>query len=259
MIYNVNMKEIIYTISARGKSGEKPIMDFLKENFSSIPLNQIDSLFGFVERCTLYGGRPFVGRQLSDADVQAMYEHFIGVRIPMTNLFINEDEYKEFGWLFEKYHRVGNSLIVKEDTLARWIRRDYPQYKLEASMIKEIDTNDKITAALDLYDTVVLPMHLNTRYEFLEKIVEKNRVMLFANAGCAYNCPARICYRSISLMNKFENASDGRVENKIFRCSKFTKPRKELGMVDFNLERLSSLGFKRFKLLREIPGGITAF
>ena len=259
MSNSVTKQEIIYTISARGKDGEKPVMDFLKENFSTIPLNQIDSLFGFVERCTLYGGRPFVRRQLNDADVQTMYKHSIGVRIPMTNLFINEDEYKEYSWLFEKYHRIGNSIIVKEDTLARWIRRDYPHYNLEASMIKEIDTYDKITAALDLYDTVVLPMHLNTRYEFLEKIADKHRVMLFANAGCAYNCPARICYRTISLMNKLESASDGIVEKKIFRCSKSTRPRKELGMVDFNLERLSSLGFKRFKLLREIPGGITAF
>lgn len=252
-------KDIIYTVSARGKHGEKPVMDFLAENFSTIPLNQIDSLFGFVERCTLYGGRPFRGRQLSDADVQVLYKHSIGVRIPMTNLFINEDEYKEHGWLFEKYHRVGNSMIVKEDTLACWIRRDYPHYKLEASMIKEINSYEKITAALDLYDTVVLPMYLNTRYDFLDKIVQKDRVMLFANAGCAYNCPARICYRTISLMNKLDGTADRVIENSIFRCSKTTKPRKELGMIDFDLEKLSSLGFKRFKLLREIPGGITAF
>jgi hypothetical protein len=256
---SVTEQEIIYTISARGKDGNKPVMDFLKENFSTIPLNQIDSLFGFVERCTLYGGRPFRERQLSDEDIQTMYEHSIGVRIPMTNLFINEDEYKEYSWLFEKYHRVGNSVIVKEDTLARWIRRDYPHYKLEASMIKDIDTYEKITAMLDLYDTVVLPMHLNTRYDFLENIAEKSRVMLFANAGCAYNCPARICYRTISLLNKLEGAIDRVTLDRIFKCSKDTRPRKELGMIDFNLERLSSLGFKRFKLLREIPGGITAF
>ncbi|MBN1366037.1 MAG: hypothetical protein JW976_14615 [Syntrophaceae bacterium] len=254
-----NRKDIIYTISARGKHGEMPVMNFLARSFSTIPLNQIDSLFGFVERCTLYGGRPFVGRQLSDADIQALYKNSIGVRIPMTNLFISEDEYKEYSWLFEKYHRDGNSMIVKEDTLARWIRRDYPKYKLEASMIKEIDTYDKITAALDIYDMVVLPMHLNTRYDFLDKIAQKERVMLFANAGCAYNCPARICYRTISLMNKLEGTADRVLENSIFRCSKMTRPRKELGMVDFDLDKLSSLGFKRFKLLRERPEGITAF
>ncbi len=258
MIYDVDMTEVIYTVSARGKKGEQPVMDFLQEKFSDVPLNQIDSLFGFVERCTLYGGRPFIARQISDADVQAMYDHSIGLRIPMTNLFINEDEYQEYGWLFEKYHREGNSIIVKEDTLARWIKRDYPKYKLEASMIKDIDTYDKITAALEIYDTVVLPMHMNTRYEFLEKIAEKNRVMLFANAGCAYNCPARICYRTISLINKFESPSDV-AAHKIFRCSKATRPRKELGVIDFNLERLASLGFKRFKLLRQVPGGVTAF
>lgn len=246
------MEELSYTISARGKTDDVPVMEFLKENFNGVPLNQVDSLFGFVERCTLYGGRPFVRRQLSDADVIAMYTHSIGVRIPLTNLFVTEDEYKQYKWLFDKYHRVGNSIISTDDDLARWIRRDYPKYQLEASVIKNIDTYEKINESLDLYDTVILPMRLNLHYDFLDKIADKQRITLFANAGCAFNCPAKICYQTISGMNKFNGATT-------FRCSKATMPREELGMVDFDLKKLSSMGFKRFKLLRVKPGGITGF
>lgn len=251
MTDGVAMNDLSYTISARGKTDDVPIMSFLRDNFGSIPLNQIDSLFGFVERCTLYGGRPFVRRQLSDEDVLAMYENSIGVRIPMTNLFVNEEEYRSYHWLFEKYHRKGNSVISTDDSLARWIRRDYPDYHLEASVIKNIDTYEKISEALDIYDTVILPMRLNLYYDFLDGIVEKKRITLFANAGCAFNCPAKICYQTISGINKGNGTP--------FRCSKATIPREELGMVDFDLKKLSSLGFKRYKLLRVKPGGITGF
>ncbi len=47
---------ISFTISARGKAGDVPVMEFLRRNFGTLPLERIDSLFGFVERCTLYGG-----------------------------------------------------------------------------------------------------------------------------------------------------------------------------------------------------------
>jgi hypothetical protein len=244
---------VSFTISARGKAGEVPVMEFLRRNFGTLPLERIDSLFGFVERCTLYGGRPFSGRQLTDEDVAALYQHSIGVRLPLTNLYVSEEEYREYQWLLEKYHRPGNSIITTADHLAQWIRRDYPHYQIEASVIKNIDTYENIDAALALYDTVILPMKLNIQPEFLAAIPveEKKRITLFANAGCAFNCPAKICYPAISKMNKFNGAP--------FRCSKATVSRKELGMVFFDLNKLRMAGFRRFKLLQPMHGGITGF
>ncbi len=246
-------KRVTFTISVRGKAGEAPVMDFLKRNFGGIPLGRIDSLFGFVERCTLYGGRPFYGRQLSDEDVEALYSHSIGLRLPLTNMYVSEEEYREYQWFLEKYHRQGNSVITTEDSLAQWIRRDYPHYQIEASVIKNIDTYAKIDAALDIYDTVILPMRLNPQFAFLDNIQteKKKRITLFANAGCAFNCPARMCYEAISRMNKFTGAQ--------FSCSKATMPRPQLGMVSFDLQKLSTAGFRRFKLLQAIPGGTTGF
>ncbi len=51
--------------------------------------------------------------------------------------------------------------------------------------------------------------------------------------------------------NKFKGAS--------FMCSKTVKDREVPGMVDFDLDRLAALGFRRFKLLRSKPQGITAY
>ena len=242
---------LIYTVSCRGKTYREPVMSFLKNNFADTPLGQIDSLFGFVEPCTLYGGRPYQEAQFSNADVQQMYAHGIGLRIPLTNHYVDEAEYRSYDWFFDKYHREGNSVIAHSDKLAEWLRRDYPLFKLESSVIKDINTYAKIDAALKLYDTVVLPMPLNYDREFLSGIVDKSRITLFANAGCALNCPNRICYRSVSKINKFKPAE--------FKCSKKVKDRDILGMVDFDLEQLAALGFRRFKLLRSKPHGVTAF
>ncbi len=142
-------------------------------------------------------------------------------------------------------------MIATNDDLARYIRRDYPKYKIEASVIKEIDSYKKIDEAFNLYDTVVLPMRLNSDSRFLEGIEVKSRVTLFANAGCALTCPSKICYPSISKANKFKGSA--------FLCSQPLKSREMLGMVDFDLEALAALGFRRFKLLRSRPGGITGY
>ncbi|MCX7095626.1 MAG: hypothetical protein NTY50_19575 [Methylobacter sp.] len=252
------MHEPIYTISARAKPENKPVMAFLKENFDGVSLDRIDSLFGFVERCTLYGGRTFESRELSEADVQVMYEHSIGVRLPLSNSFASMDEYKQHHGLLEKYHRAGNSIILTDNTLATWIRRDYPLYNLEASVIKNIDTYEKINKAFDLYDTVVLPMRLSIEYDFLDKLTQKPRITLFANAGCAFNCPSKTCYPAISRINKFNTPID-EVGNLKIGCSITTVPREILGIQDFDIGKLFDLGFERFKLLRPIPGGIKGF
>lgn len=238
-----------FTISARGKTAQHPLDLFLADYFPAVPLSSMDSIFGFVERSTLYGGRPFSAPELSDSDVTMLAAWGIGLRLPLTNKFVSEAEYQANWTLLERHHRAGNAVILYDDDLARWIRRDFPLFTIEASVTKELRTHEKITRARELYDQIVLPATLNDDIEFLTAIEDKSAITLFANAGCAYNCPSRICYTYVSNMNKFDGAE--------FRCSKQIVPRDELGMVDFDLSRLRDLGFTRFKLLRSM--GITAF
>jgi hypothetical protein len=244
--------KIKYTISARGKSFKDPVIPFLKDNFTNVAFNQIDSLFGFVEPCTLYGGRVFEQPQLSGNDLFELSVYGIGLRLPLTNHTVSEEEYGGYADFLAKYHVEGNSAIVTNDKLARWLRRDFPKFKIESSVIKNTDTYAKIDQALKLYDTVVLPMKLNEDLQFLSGIESKEQITLFANAGCALNCPSKICYGSISQINKNEPGAK-------FKCSKTTKEREILGMVDFDLEPLVGLGFRRFKLLRAMPLGITGY
>jgi len=240
-----------YTVSARGKKEEESILHFLRNNFGNLPLGQIESVFGFVERSTMYGGRYFEHRQLSDRDVRQLNSTDIGLRIPFTNHTIERQEYEANIPLLSKYHAEINSVIVTNDDLAGWIRQDFPLFDIEASVIKNINNRKKLDQALELYDTVVLPMPVNNDRRFLAAIEDKQRIRLFANAGCALTCPSRICYASFSEMNKFRGGE--------FRCSQPLKKRDMKGMIDFDINALGELGFHRFKLLRAQPGNITGY
>ena len=242
---------VTYTVSARNKLPDIPVFAFLRNSYGNVPLAEIDSLFGFAERSTLYGGRFFQNRELTERDIFQLNSAGIGVRLTMQNHFVEELEYEANQSLLNRYHHPLNSIIATNDDLARWVRRDFPNYKIDASVIKNIKTHQKIDAALELYDSVVLPMKINEDLEFLEKIEAKDRITLFANAGCALTCPSKLCYRSVSKMNKFRGGS--------FQCSRQLKPREKFGMVDFPLQPYIDRGFSRFKLLRAKPGSRTGF
>ena len=241
-----------FTISARGKASTIPIQRFIKENYKHIPLQQIDSFFGFTEVSTLYGGRVFSKTELSRYDVRSLYKMNISVRLPLTNHFVTKEEYKENQPFLEKYHRPGNSLIITNDDLAKWVRSDFPDYRLEASVIKNINSLKKVDDAFVIYDTVILPMASNDDEKLLKAIDNKKNITLFANAGCAYTCPSKICYPSVSKANK-----EG--DHNLFQCSQKMKERNTIGMIDFDLDYLQSLGFERFKLLRPRTGDMTGY
>jgi hypothetical protein len=241
-----------YTISARSKPAALPIQRFIKSHYGHIPQEQIDSFFGFTEACSLYGGRFFTAPELSRYDVRSLYRLNINVRLPLTNHYATREEYEESREFLEKYYRPGNSLIITNDDLARWVREDFPEYRLEASVIKNINTLKKIDKAFKLYDTVILPMTSNDDEPLLKAIDNKKNITLFANAGCAYTCPSKICYPSVSMANKTGDHS-------LFACSQKLKERNTIGMYDFDLDYLQSLGFERFKLLRPRAGDQTGF
>ncbi|KGJ99327.1 hypothetical protein [Thalassotalea sp. ND16A] len=240
-----------YTVSVRGKSKAEPIQQYLARNFSALPLSQIESVFGFVERSTLYGGRIFERPQLSTADVLWLNNNGIGLRMPLTNHFADKAEYIKTTLMLKKYHHPLNSVICTNDDLAVWIKAEFPHFDIEASVIKNLNNLRQIDEALEIYDTVVLPMTANDDDQLLDAIPDKSRIRLFANAGCAYTCPAKICYKSISKMNKFNGGE--------FKCSQPIKMRDSMGMIDFDLQRLQDKGFHKFKLLRARLGNQTGY
>ena len=243
---------VTYTVSARTKPVRIPVFAYLRRNYGNLSLREIDSLFGFVGPTKLYGGRMFRRPELSLRDVTQLNNAGIGLRIPLSNHFVTKAEYEESRALLEQHHKDINSVIVTNDDLAKWIRKDFPKYKIDASVIKNIKKHKTIEKTMELYDSVVLPMNFNEDLDFLEKIKQKDKITLFANAGCALTCPSKLCYISISKINKQRGDAE-------FQCSQEIKDRDLLGMVDFPLEPYIEMGFHKFKLLRSRPGGMTGY
>jgi hypothetical protein len=232
---------ITFSISARRKKEDMPIMDYLAKYFKDILLTQIKYIFGFTEFCEIYGGRPYYWRELSDTDVDSLYSKNIGIRLPLTNHFVTYDEYKKCEPLLKKYHKTGNSVVVVVDNLAKWIKNDYPKYSVEASAIKNISSIDQIINTNKVYDGITLPMRFSRNIDFLKSIQNKEKITLFGNGSCGTFCSNNICYEAIS-----EGMKKGGIG---FKCSIPTIAKMSVGILNFDIKSLSDLGFSRFKIL----------
>jgi len=240
------MQQKNYSVSCRNKRVDQPVDDFLNLQYPAVDKFAISTVFGFVERTTLYGGRIFIGPELSESDVQTLYNWEVGLKLPLTNTFASEEEYEKEYTFLEKYHRKGNSVVLVNDELARWIRRDFPDYEIEASVIKNISKQSTIDKYLDIYDIIVLPMDLHRQPEYLESLEPKSRLRLFITAACAFTCPAKTCYKSISRINKMP-VGEG---HELFNCSQNVLPREMEGFQEFDVDQLVSMGFTKFKVTR---------
>jgi len=167
----------------------------------------IDYAFGVVEGYSpLKGGRitPEGGFNITKLDIYWLYDHNIGIKMPLSSKTFSDDMYKESLDVLKRYHRKGNGIIVSTDKLAECIKNDFPDYKIEASCIQDITDNKHYEkkVALGLYDTIVLPIHSNDDMKFIESIKRKDLLRLFMNVECSYNCPSKVCYNTTSIYNK---------------------------------------------------------
>ena len=163
----------------------------------------IDYAFGRVEGNThLFGGRA-MGINLTKVDIYWLYDKGIGLKIPLTNKFISDKRYEEGKPFLKHYHRKGNAIITATDELAKHIKNDFPDYQIEASCIQDIVDTKKLEQkiSLGLYNTIVLPIHMNDDIKFLEGIKDKEKIRLFLNVECSYLCPKKVCYGTTSKIN----------------------------------------------------------
>ena len=232
-----------YSVSGRWVGERMNILNYLRFYFIYLNVSQISTVFGSTtEYSEFYGGRIYDPKKsFTPHHLDTLLNRNIHLALTLTNHFYSHDLFIKNLPFLEKHHRSGNVIICTSDELAKQIRRNFPNYILRASIIKNLNTLEKVKKAFDLYDDVVIPMDLNDDDEFLESLPEKHRIMLFANAACAYSCPARICYPEISKVNQAKS-------NKV-RCKK-----EELGLLEyafyfFDVDKFYSMGFSNFKLI----------
>jgi len=219
----------------------------------------IDHAFGQVAGNTsLFGGRIYDGINLTRIDIYWLYDNGIGLKLPLTNKFISDTRYKESKPFLKQYHRKGNAIITATDELAKHIKNDFPDYQIEASCIQDIVDTKKLEQkiSLGLYNTIVLPIHMNDDIKFLEGIKDKEKIRLFLNVECSYTCPKKVCYGTTSKINIDER-------NKItgaptqMQCSfydlglerTFYKDHIDWNNFYFDKSKFDKIGFTKYKLL----------
>jgi len=235
-----------FEASSRMITPDDDPIDYLKIYYMYLDIEQIKSVFGnAVYPSRFYGGRTYnLEHSLTDAHIRTLNEQGKGVTFTLTNHYFNEDVYQANQYFLQKHHRQGNGIVCTNDELAKRLRNDFPDYTLKASLIKHLNTVEKVTRALKIYDRVIIPMNKNDDDDFLQQLPEKSRIVLFANANCAYNCTARTCYAAISqVFWGLEKKS---------KCSKDWLPRPDLWLSFFDVEKFGQMGFQHFKLVEHM-------
>ena len=159
---------------------------------------QIASFFGEFPASLWNGGRPSNYDQC-DADyvrnvVKNINAKGIPIRYTYTNMLLNEEDCRDpyCNFCMQVADNGMNGVIVFSPVLERYIRENYPGYRLNSSTCKEIRDIRLVNEELKKdYHLVVLDYNFNNRFEELDKIEDKERCEILVNAVCIPDCPRR--------------------------------------------------------------------
>ncbi|HLE09654.1 MAG: hypothetical protein A2504_06975 [Bdellovibrionales bacterium RIFOXYD12_FULL_39_22] len=152
------------------------------------------TVYDGINECSWNGGR--INRKVywSQSQIDFYYNRDIGIGLTFTNHEININDKVGLS-LLDKFHISGNKIILINDHLREFIRKNYPYYRLTYSVTGvghiPIPLNDE---ALDIYkdleakyDLIVPRMEHVFDVRFKELDQSKYEIML--NDTCIYNCP----------------------------------------------------------------------
>ncbi len=236
-----------YTASCRYIEPQMEILEYIRMLYPFIKPNQVSSLYGFThEFSPLYGGHPYSSKHsLRPHHLEEMKQLGIGLSLNMTNHYFEPAAYEASLPILDRHHQCGNSITCFTDILAQRLRQDFPLYRLKASFIKNWSNEQQVEATFELYDDVVITMDKNIDAEFLAALPNKERIFLFANTSCAFNCPIRSCYVGFSQeMLGREVTMD---------CAIPKHAREPLGKMLFDVAGLTALGFRQLQLAPSFP------
>ena len=158
---------------------------------------KIGAVYGTFPGAIWNGGRTSLGtieRNQIIASLEEFNENNIPCRFTFTNPLIEEKHlYDTYCNLIMELGNNGmNEVLVNSEILEKYIRENYPKYKIISSTTKCINNIDTLKKELekDYYLVVADSMFNNTSELFT--LNHKEKIELIINHYCEDNCPKRI-------------------------------------------------------------------
>lgn len=187
--------------------------------------DQRNKFYDFANIYCVYGAPPYFqwsggrsGFQSSKyakySDVKDFYKEYnISISIVATNLLLTEtDLYDKYcNKVLEFFNESGNSIIISNELLHKYIMENYKNYILISSTTKCLNAEETIKEYDNNYDIVVLDYNLNNNWDFLDSLTneQKSKTELLINHACGLKCPKRkqhyINISEHNLFNKTDN------------------------------------------------------
>ncbi len=158
---------------------------------------KIGSIYGSFPNFIWNGGRTVFGMQLYIEEMKEIVDYFnnrnIPVRFTFTNSMINETHlYDTLGnQLLKNVENNLNEILVNNQLLEDYIRKNYPKFKFISSTTKGLN-EDELKAELNKdYKLVVLDYTHNNEWEYIDKFDNLDKLEILVNEVCIENCPIR--------------------------------------------------------------------
>ena len=159
---------------------------------------RIASFFGEFPTSLWNGGRPSNYDQCDASFIQNVIKNInaqgVPVRYTYTNMLLSEQDLQDpyCNFCMKAADNGMNEVMIFSPILEKYIRENYPGYKLNSSTCKEIRDIDKVNEELKKdYYLVVLDYNFNNKFDELQKIKDKARCEILVNALCRPECPRR--------------------------------------------------------------------
>ena len=133
-----------------------------------------------------------------------------GVNIPLrftwTNPTLDKEDLKdEYCNMVTKISETGkNEILVNNDLMEKYIRKNYPAYPIISSTTKRITSIEELNKELNKdYKLVVIDYDFNNNWDMLKQIKHPEKCEILINPLCNPHCPFRkLHYQQIGLLQK---------------------------------------------------------
>jgi len=150
------------------------------------------TVYDGINLCHWNGGRINEEIYYSQEQIDFYYKRNINIALTFSNNIIDIND-KVGNELLEKFHKEGNKIILVNDELRKYIRKNFPKYILVHSITDTGKLSPIYKECINYYKdletkyNIIVPKMEHAMY--LDHRVNLEQYEIMVNDSCTYNCP----------------------------------------------------------------------